>query len=75
LTFFTSPEKYSVRRVIAYATACLHVQCEGLRTRLCPRCNEITPHRTLYVRRLVCPECGIEMQEGGVMSVKRSMNG
>lgn len=22
----------------------------GLRTRLCPRCSEITPHRTLYVR-------------------------
>ena len=22
----------------------------GLRTRLCPKCQEITPHRTLYVR-------------------------
>jgi hypothetical protein len=22
----------------------------GLRTRLCPKCNEITPHRTLYVK-------------------------
>ncbi len=45
----------------------------------CPTCRRIWCERCpkdrigIMFRKYVCPECHIEMQEGGISSVKRSL--
>ncbi len=46
-------------------------QCPTCRKIWCEKCPKERVGRVW--KKLVCPECGIEMQEGGLASVKKSM--
>jgi len=46
-------------------------QCPTCRKIWCEKCPKYRIGRVF--KKLVCPECMIEMQEGGLTSVKRSM--